>query len=244
MGKVMYMRKGDVHSAPPIPGIAASDISTGSTVKLLENGVAVEYMVVNNGKPSGSSLYDDSCDGIWLLRKQGAGLRAWHSAANNVYASSDVHAYLNGDFLSRFNAATLSAIKQVKIPYGAGGSTSTVKSGANGLSAKVFLISTYEVGFTTSNDSTIPVDGAKLDYFTAGTATAANDKRIMYYNNVADYWWLRSPTTNSSSNAWRIGSVGTRGNNAVTGQNCIRPALIIPKTAVFDETTLILKGVN
>lgn len=244
MGKAMFMRKGAEHTVPKLSGISASEIATGSTVKLLENGAAVEYIVVSNGKPGGSSLYDDSCDGIWLLRKVCAELRAWHSSASNVYASSAIHTYLNGDFLARFNAATLSAIKQVKIPHGAGGATSTVKSGANGLSAKVFLLSTYEVGFTTSNDSTIPVDGAKLDYFTAGTSTEANNKRIAYYGNVADYWWLRSPTTDNSSNAWRIGSVGTRGNGAVTGQNCIRPALVIPKTAVFDETTLILKGVN
>ena len=46
----------------PIKDILASDLVVGSTVKLMENGVSTEYLVVNKGKPSGSSLYDDSCD--------------------------------------------------------------------------------------------------------------------------------------------------------------------------------------
>ena len=54
--------------APVVTGIFSGDLAVGSVVKLIENGVATEYLVVNQGKPSGSSLYDDSCDGTWLLR--------------------------------------------------------------------------------------------------------------------------------------------------------------------------------
>ena len=53
----------------PVTGILAQDIAVGSTVKLMEGGTAVEYLVVNQGIPENSNLYDASCDGTWLLRK-------------------------------------------------------------------------------------------------------------------------------------------------------------------------------
>ena len=39
----------------------------GSIVKLKVNGAAKEFIVVHQGKPS--SLYDESCNGTWLLMK-------------------------------------------------------------------------------------------------------------------------------------------------------------------------------
>ena len=59
MGKCLFMRKGETHTAP-ISGILASDLAVGSVVKLMEGGVATDYLVVNQGKTSGSSLYDRS----------------------------------------------------------------------------------------------------------------------------------------------------------------------------------------
>ena len=55
MGKVMYMRKGEVHREP-IAGVLASTLAVGSSVYLMENGSAVEYLVVNQGIPGNSSL--------------------------------------------------------------------------------------------------------------------------------------------------------------------------------------------
>ena len=69
MGKVMISGVAPQMKAPVISGILASDLAVGSSVYLMENGVATEYLVVNQGIPSGSSLYDSSCDGTWLLRK-------------------------------------------------------------------------------------------------------------------------------------------------------------------------------
>ena len=45
--------------------VALGTKSVGSIVKLKENGAAVNYIVVHQGKPSSS--YDSSCDGTWLL---------------------------------------------------------------------------------------------------------------------------------------------------------------------------------
>ena len=47
--------------------VALSTKAVGSTVKLKVNGTAREFLVVHQGKPS--SLYDESCNGTWLLMK-------------------------------------------------------------------------------------------------------------------------------------------------------------------------------
>ena len=173
--------------------VALSSKAVGSTVKLKVNGVAKEFIVVHQGKPS--SLYDASCDGTWLLMKDIYEQRRWHGTNVNNLENSTIHSYLNGTFLDLFDADIKAQIKQVKLPYRKnGGSGGTDQSGANGLSCKIFLLSGYEVGWTTSDNSYFPVDGAKLSYFTAGTA-AANTKRIANYNGAAAYWWLRSPRT-------------------------------------------------
>lgn len=223
----------------PSTGILAQDIAVGSVVKLMEGGTAVEYLVVNQGKPSGSSLYDDSCDGTWLLRKDIHSNRQWHTSNVNKYETSAINTWLNGDFFNSLGSAEQAAIKQVRIPYRAGGGTD--QSGANGLSCKVFLLSCYELGWMTSNSSMYPVDGAKLDYFIAGSA--GKSLRIAHLNGTVNVWWTRSPYASGTSNAWFIQTDGNSNSSGASSSYGIRPALVLPKTALFDETTLILKGV-
>lgn len=120
--------------------------AVGSIVKLKVNGKAREFIVVHQGKPS--SIYDESCNGTWLLMKDIYENRVWQSENINKYESSDIHAYLNSTFLNLFDNNIKDAIKQVKIPYRKnGGTDGTDQSGANGLPCKVFLLSGYEVGW-------------------------------------------------------------------------------------------------
>ena len=83
----------------------------------------------------------------------------------------------------------------------------TVSSGANGLSAKVFLLSNIEMGGQT-DWSYMPHDGAKLAYFEYGTGSSANNKRIAYLNGTATSWWSRSPYASNSTSAWFCNSDG------------------------------------
>lgn len=221
--------------------ILASYLSVGSTVKLMENDTAVEYIVVNQGIPSNSSLYDESCNGTWLLRKDIYGSRAWHSSNSNSYKASTIHSYLNSTFLGLFDSNTQNTIKQIKIPYINGTGGSAVASGANGLSAKIFLLSGYEVGV--GDESYVPQDGVKLDYFNQNAS--ADSKRIAYLNDSATYWWLRSPHTNNTSRVLGINTNGSlaAGDASYSADSGIRPALILPSNALFDKDTLILKGV-
>ena len=107
MGNCLFLRKGETHTAP-VSGILASEIAVGSTVKLMENGVAAEYLVVHQGLPS--SMYDESCNGTWLLRKDCYESRQWHSSNSNIYASSTIHAYLNGDFFAKYRPFIISDV--------------------------------------------------------------------------------------------------------------------------------------
>lgn len=227
----------------PIVGKKASDFAVGESVFLNENGTPVEYLVVNQGIPSDSSLYDSSCDGLWLLRKDISFSHKWDSI-NNDYENSDIHAYLNADFLALFDADTQAAIQQVKIPYQKGtGSGGSIASGSSGLSTRIFLLSGYELGYTTTNDSKLAVDGARLDYFTAGTGTTARNLRIAYKNGSTIDWWTRSPGTSAVSNAFEVGTSGYISGQTVDSSYGIRPALILPSNAVFDKEALLFKGV-
>ena len=195
--------------------VLLSTKAVGSTVKLKVNGTAKEFIVVHQGKPS--SLYDNSCDGTWLLMKDIYENRQWHNSNVNNLENSTIHSYLNGTFLNLFESNIRDAIKQVKLPYRKnGGSGGSDQNGANGLLCKIFLLSGYEIGFTTSDNSYFPVDGAKLSYFEAGTGSSALNKRIAYLNGSAAYWWLRSPY--SASNSYGI-----------------RPALVLPSTLLVSD---------
>ena len=211
--------------------------AVGSIVKLKVNGTAKEFIVVHQGKPS--SLYDESCNGTWLLMKDLYESHVWQSGNINKYESSDIHAYLNSTFLNLFDSNIKDAIKQVKIPYRKnGGSGGADQSGANGLSAKIFLLSGYEVGWTTDDFSTFPQDGAKLSYFEAGTGASANNKRIAYLNGLASSWWLRSPYTSDTNYVWYVNPDG--GCNIAYAYNTsgygIRPALVLPSDTLVDDS--------
>lgn len=209
-------------------------MSVGSTVKLKLGGTARDFLVVHQGLPS--SMYDSSCNGTWLLLKDIYTTRTW-DGSNNDYKNSDIHSYLNGTFLNLFDNDIKNAIKQVKIPYQNGtGSGGSVASGANGLSCKIFLLSGYEVGFSTSDNSYFPRDGAKLSYFSSGTGSAANNKRIANYNGSATLWWLRSPGTGDTDGVWGVGSSGSCNDWYYGHAYGVRPALVLDSSlSVSDD---------
>lgn len=209
--------------------------AVGSIVKLNVNGAAKEFIVVHQGKPS--SLYDESCDGTWLLMKDIFEATRWHSSDVNNLENSTIHSILNSPLLNAFESNIRDAIKQVKIPYRKnGGSSGSDQSGANGLLCKIFLLSGYEIGFTTSDNPYFPQDGAKLSYFESGTDTSANNKRIAKLNGSADYWGLRSPFTYSTSLVWLVNYDGVGETNKASNSTGIRPALILPPDMEVDSS--------
>lgn len=229
----------NVRAMPVVAETQMGTLEVGTLVKVNENGVPVEYMIVNQGNPD-TSMYDASCDGCWLLRKDIAENRVWDSSSND-YQNSDIQDYLNGDWTSRYKAGILSQIKQVKIPYQNGtGSGGSVASGVNGLSCKIFLLSGYELGWTTSNNSYFPHDGAKLSYFDSGTGTTANNKRIANYDGSAAIWWLRSPNTGGASGICYVRANGNFGVWLYNRTYGVRPAFILPSSALVDNNLNVI----
>ena len=212
--------------------VTLSSKAIGSTIKLKVNGSAKDFIVVHQGKPS--SVYDDSCNGTWLLMKDIYENRQWHSSNTNDYANSTIHSYLNSTFLNLFESNIKNAIKQVKLPYRKGSGTSTtVTSGSNGLSAKIFLLSATETSF---NFSTMPSgDGAELAYFKGCADNSSDSKRVAYLNGSAARWWLRSPSCSNSNYALGVYSNGDWSNYSCSNSYGIRPALILPSTLLVSD---------
>lgn len=215
------------HKAWRHTGNTYGSLSVGDVTQLNVNGVAKNFIVVHQGNP-GSSLYDSSCDGTWLLMEDIYEIDSWNDDDHNIYAASNVK-FDCGAFKSKLDSAVQAAIKSVKIPYVDGnGSSGSVASGANGLSAEVFLLSGYEVGFTTSDNQSFPVDGAKLDYFESGSGATVLAKRIAKFNGSNSAWWLRSPRKRNSTNAWQVQSSGQYESRHVTTTGGVRPCFIMP----------------
>ena len=203
-------------------------VAVGSTIKISVGGMSEDFIVIHQGKPG--HLYDNSCNGTWLLMKEPYGRRQWNNSYTNDYANSTIHRYLNSTFLNLFESNIKSQIKQVKIPYRPGSGTSTTcNTGANGLSSKIFLLSMDEVGVN-SVENQPRNEGSKLNYFEYGMETSAKNKRIAYSNGIATEWWLRSPFCFSSSNAFRVYSDGVTNSNGCTDAHGIRPAFVLPST--------------
>ena len=212
--------------------VTLSSKAIGSTIKLKVNGSAKDFIVVHQGKPS--SVYDDSCNGTWLLMKDIYENRQWHSSNTNDYANSTIHSYLNSTFLNLFESNIKNAIKQVKLPYRKGSGTSTtVTSGSNGLSAKIFLLSATETSF---NFSTMPSgEGTELAYFKGCADNSSDSKRVAYLNGSATDWWLRSPYCNGFGFALDGNSNGDWGLSSCSSSYGIRPALILPSTLLVSD---------
>ena len=208
------------------------NVPVGTILHLKENGVYQDYLVVNQGLPS--SMYDSSCNGTWLLRRNLYSKMTFGS--NNDYENSEIAEYLNTDFVGIFESGIQGLIQQAKIPYRKGtGSGGTTETGSNGLSAKVFLLSIKEIDVGGSSGAW-PNDGSPLSYFKG----AAESKKIAYYNGEAQRWWLRTPNINGTTGLWYIIHDGSYSETNVNSSWYIRPSLIFPTNILVDDDNNIL----
>ena len=213
-------------------GTPLGELAVGSSVFTNVGGVRTEFLVVQQGKPS--DIYDDSCDGTWLLMKDCySDSHMWGtSEEDNTLESSYLQNYLNSTVLGAFDSGFQSLVSQVKIPYRQGGGNGSSKSGADGLTTKVFFLSLSEIGVT--NVTSMPEAGAKLDYFESGATTSANRKRIAYMDGTAKTWWTRSPQANNFYYVWFVKANGDRNTSRPTESKGVRPAIILPSDTFAD----------
>lgn len=208
------------------------NLTVGSTVNLNVDGVLTEFIVVHQGLPS--SDYDDSCTGTWLLMKDIYMQGRFSNnplGGRNIYEESRLNDRLNNDFFPLLDEAIQSVVKQVKIPYTQGGGSGSLKTGADGLSTKVFALSYAEVGFTDFTNNKANVEGASLSYF----YNANNSARIAYFEGDAVLWGLRSPKLEGKIYVSAVSVAGAYSSLNVSGTVGYRPTLIFPSNIAIDE---------
>lgn len=217
------------------------NVAVGTTLKLQENSGAVEYLVVNQGLPS--SLYDASCNGTWLLRKEIYTTGPWGSSQDTTWEGSRIIPNFNNTEtggLSTFPLSVQNVILTVKIPYMETRS-GPVMSGANGYPLKLFPLSAMEVGETSQTYK----DGALLSYFLSGESSAAKELRIAQYKQSTGVyrnwsWWTRTTTSNRAGNAQEVTSEGGIDYGGAGNSLGYRWALILSPDQLVDDNNNIL----
>ena len=202
--------------------LAAQEV--GSTVTLKVNGADAEFLVVHQGNPD-PDVYDPSCEGTWLLMKNVYSQRPWGSAS--CYADAPVHTWLNSTFLELLDSGIRPAVKTIRLPYAEG---SDVHTGAEGVSAKIFLLSMREMGTPAAQKTGLADEGALLDYFTDGDG---GDDPL---RASSARYWTRSPYTGGGGNVWSVaGESGICSYRAGSSSYGVRPALILPQAMPVED---------
>jgi hypothetical protein len=114
--------------------------------------------------------------------------------------------------------------------------------GENGLLAKAFLLSGYELGWTTDTNHSFPKDGACLEYFVG--CGNYHKKRAAYYEGgeYAELWWTRSCHTQSTSSVWTVYDNGSGNTRNFIYKYGVRPAFILPKDAKVDGSFNVISN--
>lgn len=140
--------------------------------------------------------------------------RRMNATNTNVggWAESEMRKTLNGleggqaNILSTLPQDLQEVLEEVQIKSANGGSTNY--TGVTESANKLFLLSMAEVFNTTTSQYLL--EGSRYDYYIQNDSNAA---RIKNLNGSANYWWLRSPYSSSTSYFSYVGSIGSISNS-------------------------------
>ena len=215
---------GGARASAPVVGIRLRDIAEGQLVKLLENGTAVEFYVAKHDYESGLN----GAGRTLVVRKDCYDTRAWHSSNVNAYASSSIDSWLNSTYKGLLDADIQSVIGTTKFYYTPGNGNNTVGT----LERAIFLLSATELN---RSESWFNVEGTALEI--------ASSLQIAYMNGSAVAQWTRSPSMGSTRSAVYLYTNGGVSNIYCSNASGSRPCFTLPSESVFDQNTLVLKGV-
>ena len=225
--------------------ILLSNAAVGSIINIPINGIIREFILVHSGNPN-PSIYDASCNGVWLLGKECCKENSWGSD-QNIYEASTIHQYLNGEFFAAIDSMIQTHVKTVKIPYRKSGADGSDQTGSNGLETKAFIPSMHELGHTHDYYAgKIPVDGACLAYFLQGDSDEAVALRKATLDGMPIAFWQRTQIHSiAGPRAWANytnegGAWDSAKVNVVLG---IRPMLILDGSGLWmDEDGNLLEN--
>ena len=225
--------------------ILLSNAAVGSIINIPINGKIREFILVHSGNPN-PSIYDASCSGVWLLGKECCKEDSWGSD-QNIYETSTIHQYLNGEFFAAIDSMIQTHVKTVKIPYRKSGADGSDQTGSNGMETKAFIPSMHELGHTHDYYAgKIPVDGACLAYFLQGDSDEAVALRKATLDGMPIAFWQRTQIHSiAGPRAWANytnegGAWDSAKVNVVLG---IRPMLILDESGLWmDEDGNLLEN--
>lgn len=215
----------------------------GNIIKIKENGVDVEYLVVKHN-------YQPDLNGngktLVVRRYLYPTPMAWSNTKSGIYyitdyANTSINAWLTGTFYNTIQADIRNVIPSVSIKYVQTADEETETAAT--ISRKVFLLSHAETD--ARGDSSYYVDGNATGFFDRGT------KNIAYLESdtsTAGYWWLRSIEYYDEGGSYTGYRYGLRHAKAVTstgifscqvikhGGYYARPAFCLPASLLINES--------
>lgn len=217
------------------------DIEVGKTVKVLEDGDYVDFLVVHKGLPeNGEVTYDPSCDGVWLLRKALWTTSIYGGAYTDYgadYTRSKIFDLLHNDYVNTRldpKVATYLRDHQVKIPYVNVDTDGSIAEGDQGVICATFVLSSTEAGLGDNIDTPLNMDGNILDYFMNTPNDQPCEERIAEGIDAGvDFpaplpWWLRSTRIATPTEVGMVDKDGSIKTCDMVESNHIRPAFILP----------------
>ena len=205
----------------PVFGTPLSTYTEGSIIKINENGSPVEFYVAKHN-------YETELNGAGrtlVVRKDCYDTRQWSSSNENVYATSAIDSWLNGDYKNLFGVSVSKAIGSTKFKY-----TPSYDSNVGILERAIFLLSVTELGRSAKYVNT---EGSAL--------SIASSLQIAYLNGSAVVQWTRSPHTRNTSSAVYLGNNGNVNYGSCTNAVGSRPAFTLPSTTKIDENGQVIE---
>lgn len=190
--------------------------STGSIIKLKENGTLVDFYVAKHDYESGLN----GAGRTLVVRKDVYDNRAWDSGNVNAYASSDLDNWFNNTYKNMLDADIRSLIGTTKIRYTPGNGNTSVGT----LERAIFALSATELGHSAS---WFNVEGSALPI--------ANTLKIAYLNGSANTQWTRSPFTDGTNFAVYLGTDGNVGGISCSNTLGSRPAFTLPSSLYVSD---------
>lgn len=192
--------------------------STGSIIKLKENGTLVDFYVAKHD-------YESSLNGAGrtlVVRKDTYDDRVWDSGNVNAYASSDLDSWFNSTYKNMLDADIRSLIGTTKIRYTPGNGNNTVST----LERAIFALSLTELGqshtYANTEGSALPI---------------ASTLRIAYRNGSPTTQWTRSPRTDVTYDTWGLRSNGDFDYYGCNYSFGSRPAFTLPASATVEDNS-------
>ena len=207
----------------PITGTPLSAFAEGSLIKINESNSPVEFYVAKHN-------YEQELNGAGrtlVVRKDCYNQRSWHNANINVYASSDIDSWLNGDYKNLLDTRIRKAIGTTKFYYTIGNGNKTISK----LERAVFLLSAAEIG-TPSNYVWLNMEGSALGI--AGMLQTA------YLNGVSVDQWNRSPDITDNTRAAVRNERGGVSSAACDGSSGCRPCFTLPSGIGVNDDGLVV----